>query len=125
MKVAVSATGPSLNAPMDPHFGRCACFVLVETGQTRFETLENTSRSRGGGAGIQAAQLMARNGVDFVLTGNCGPNAYQTLSAAGVEVVVGCRGTVSEALQRFAADELRAASAPNVASHAGVDGRTG
>ena len=31
MKVAVSATGSTLDAPVDPRFGRCEVFVLVET----------------------------------------------------------------------------------------------
>jgi len=125
MKVAVTATEPSLDAAMDPRFGRCSCFVIVETDDMSLETTENLGSSRGGGAGIQAAQLMARKGVKVVLTGNCGPNAHQTLGAAGIDVVVGCSGTVSEALRRFRSGQLQVASAPNVASHAGMDGRTG
>ncbi len=72
--------------------------------------------------GIQAAQLMAQKRVKAVLTGNCGPNAHQTLSAAGIDVVVGCSGTVSEVVERFKSGQLSAASAPNVASHAGMGG---
>jgi predicted Fe-Mo cluster-binding NifX family protein len=66
---------------------------------------------------------MAQKGVKVVLTGNCGPNAYQTLNAAGIEVIVGCSGTVSEAVQRFKAGELRPVTAPSVASHSGMGGR--
>jgi predicted Fe-Mo cluster-binding NifX family protein len=122
MKVAVTATGPSLDAALDPRFGRCSYFVIVESDDMRFEVLENANSSLGGGAGIQSAQLMAQRGVKAVLTGNCGPNAHQTLSAAGIDVVVGCSGTVSAAVQDFAAGQLSAASAPNVASHSGIDG---
>jgi len=120
MKVAVTATGPALDAALDPRFGRCSCFVLVETDDMRFEAVENASSSLGGGAGIQSAQLMAQKGAKVVLTGNCGPNAHQTLRAAGIDVVVGCSGTVSEAIERFKSGRLRAASAPNVASHSGM-----
>lgn len=122
MKVAVTATGPSLDAALDPRFGRCPCFVLVETGDMTFETVENGNSSLGGGAGIQSARLMAQKGVKAVLTGNCGPNAHETLTAAGIDVVVGCSGTVSEVVGRFASGQLRAASAPNVASHSGIGG---
>jgi predicted Fe-Mo cluster-binding NifX family protein len=96
--------------------------VIVETGDMSFESVENLGSSRGGGAGIQAAQLMARKGVKVVLTGNCGPNAHQTLSAAGIDVVVGCSGTVSEAIERLQSGKLQAASGPNVTSHSGMDG---
>jgi predicted Fe-Mo cluster-binding NifX family protein len=122
MKVAVSATGKSLDAALDPRFGRCQVFVLVETDDMTFEAIENESGTLGGGAGIQSAQLMARKGVKTVLTGNCGPNAHQTLSAAGIEVVVGCGGTVSDAITRFKAGQCQPATAPSVASHAGMEG---
>jgi predicted Fe-Mo cluster-binding NifX family protein len=122
MKVAVSATGSTLDAAVDPRFGRCQIFVLVETDDMTFEAIENESGTLGGGAGIQSAQRMAREGVKTVLTGNCGPNAHQTLSAAGIEVVVGCSGTVAEAVARFKAGQCQPAAAPNVASHAGMEG---
>lgn len=101
MKVAVTATGPSLDAATDPRFGRCAYFVIVETEDMTFEAIENANSSLGGGAGIQSAQLMAQKGAKAVLTGHCGPNAHQTLCAAGIDVVVGCGGIVSEAVERF------------------------
>jgi predicted Fe-Mo cluster-binding NifX family protein len=107
---------------MDPRFGRCSYFVIVETDDMSFEAVENANSSLGGGAGIQSAQLMAQKGAKAVLAGNCGPNAHQTLSAAGLEVIVGCSGTVSEAVERFKSGQLRAAPAANVASHSGMGG---
>jgi predicted Fe-Mo cluster-binding NifX family protein len=108
---------------MDPRFGRCSCFVVVETEDMSFESIDNTNTGRGGGAGIRSAQLMANRGVKVVLTGNCGPNAHQTLSAAGIDVVVGCGGTVLQAVDRFRSGQLQAASGPNVADHAGMSRR--
>ncbi len=124
MKIAVTSTGASLEAAIDPRFGRCAYFVMVETDDMTFEAIDNQNSQLGGGAGIQSAQLVARNKVEAVLTGNCGPNAHQTLSAAGIDVIVGCNGTVSQIVKRFKSGELRPAAAPNVDSHAGM-GRRG
>jgi predicted Fe-Mo cluster-binding NifX family protein len=123
MKVAASATGATLDAALDPRFGRCPYFVLVDTDDMTFEAVENGNALLGGGAGIQSAQLMAQKGVKAVLTGNCGPNAYETLRAAGIDVVVGCAGSVSEAVERFRSGQFRTAPAPNVATHAGMGGR--
>jgi len=123
MNVALSATGSTLAATVDPRFGRSARFIVVETDDLSFEAVENEAGSLGGGAGIQAARLLAEKQVKVVLTGNCGPNAYQTLNAAGIEVVVGCSGTVSEVVARFKAGELRPAGAPNVQEHAGLGRR--
>lgn len=106
MKVAVSAAGRNLEAAVDPRFGRCTTFLVVETDTMAFEALENPNSELGSGAGIQSAQLMARNGVTTVLTGHCGPNALQALSAAGIRVVNGCSGTVSETIGRFKSGPL-------------------
>jgi predicted Fe-Mo cluster-binding NifX family protein len=120
MKVAVTAAGNTLDAAVDARFGRCPVFMLVETEDMSFEAVDNQSGTLGGGAGIQSAQLMASKGVRAVLTGNCGPNAHQTLSAANIDVVVGCSGTVGDAVRRFVAGQLQRATGPNVASHNGM-----
>jgi predicted Fe-Mo cluster-binding NifX family protein len=120
MKVAVTSTGSTLTAAVDPRFGRCTTFLVVETDDMSFEAHANGNRALGGGAGIQAGQLMAQLGVKTVLTGNCGPNAHETLSAAGIAVVVDCSGTVLDVVERFKSGQLSAATAANVASHAGM-----
>ncbi len=101
MKIAVSASGPALDAGLDPRFGRCSHFVIVETEDMSFEALDNAAAAAGGGAGIQAARAVAQSGARAVLTGNCGPSANQTLTAAGLEVFTGCSGTVAQAVESF------------------------
>ncbi|MBN2575486.1 MAG: NifB/NifX family molybdenum-iron cluster-binding protein [Deltaproteobacteria bacterium] len=122
MKVAVSATGSTLDAAVDSRFGRCSAFVLVETDDMSYEVVENAAVGRAGGAGIRAGELLAHKGVRVLLTGNCGPNAYETLKAAGIDVFVGCHGTVAEAIRSYKLGQLQPASSPNVASHAGMGG---
>ncbi|MDI6814659.1 MAG: NifB/NifX family molybdenum-iron cluster-binding protein [Dehalococcoidales bacterium] len=89
MRIAVSATGPSLVAEVDPRFGRCQYFVIVDPDTMEFETLSNPNVMAAGGAGISTAQMIAGKGVQVVLTRNCGPNAYQALSQAGIQVITG------------------------------------
>jgi predicted Fe-Mo cluster-binding NifX family protein len=125
MKIAVTATGPTLDAAVDPRFGRCPYFLIVDPDDLTFEAIQNESVALGQGAGIQSAQLMAEKGVTSVLTGNCGPNAHQTLSAVGIEVIVGCSGAVKDVIQQFKAGEFRAANQPNVAGHSGMAGAPG
>jgi predicted Fe-Mo cluster-binding NifX family protein len=120
MKIAITATAPTLDADVDPRFGRCAYFLIVDTDTMEFEAVENANAALGGGAGIQSGQLMASRNVKFVLTGNCGPNAHATLSAAGIGVVPGCSGTVRDAVERFKAGQFNTASEPTVASHSGM-----
>jgi predicted Fe-Mo cluster-binding NifX family protein len=123
MKVAVSATGPTMGDAVEPRFGRCHTFLLVNLDDMSVEVLPNGSTGLQGGAGIQSAQLIARSGVKTVLTGHCGPNAFQALEAASIGVVVGCSGTVSEAITRYKSGDFTLAKAPSAQSHAG--GATG
>ena len=120
MKVAVSASGPSLDASVDPRFGRCAYFIIVETDTMQFEAIPNSAQYAGGGAGIQAAQTVASKGVQVVLTGNVGPNAHQALSAAGIQIVTGAYGTVREVVTKYKEGRLGSAPGPTVPVHYGT-----
>jgi len=125
MKIAISANAASLDANIDPRFGRCQYFIIIDPETMEFETLENSSAMTGGGAGIATAQVIAGSGVEVVLTGNCGPNAYQVLEAAGIKVVTGVSGKVQEALRSYKSGELKASSQPNVPEYFGRGGGMG
>ena len=87
-KIAVSSTGDNLDAQVDPRFGRCAYFIFVDTDTLKYEAVQNPNVSAASGAGIQTAQLVANKEVEAVLTGNVGPNAFQTLQAAGIALLL-------------------------------------
>ena len=120
MKIAITSTGPKLEDKVDPRFGRCHYFILFDTESNKFEAIENTGAQGMGGVGIQSGQIMADKGVETVLTGNCGPNAFQTLQAAGIKVITGVTGTVQEAIDKFKSGELKAISQANAAAHSGM-----
>lgn len=108
MKVAVSSYGKELNSQIDPLFGRCAYFLIVNTDDLSFEAFENKGLSLTGGAGIQAAQFVISKGADSLITSNCGPKAVRALFAAGVELFTGYTGSVIEALKKFKSADLTA-----------------
>ena len=120
MKVAVTSQSNSLESEIDPRFGRCSYFLIIETDTMNFESISNESAMSSGGAGIQAAQTIAKTGVKVVVTGNMGPNAFQTLSAAGIKIFTGANGTIKEAIEKYKKGELKESEAPNVGSHSGM-----
>ena len=120
MKIAVTSKGNTLEAQVDPRFGRCQTFIIVETEDMSFEAVDNSSTSAGGGAGIQAAQLIADKNAEVLLTGNCGPNAFKTLEAAGIKTAVGVSGSIQEAVEQYKSGKLTLTSAPSVESHNGM-----
>ncbi|MBW1992721.1 MAG: NifB/NifX family molybdenum-iron cluster-binding protein [Deltaproteobacteria bacterium] len=118
MIIAVSASGPGLDAPVDPRFGRAPFFVLVDPETLEFEVVPNQVNLRAPqGAGIQAAALVAGYQPKAVLTGHCGPKAFFTLQAAGIDVIVGVEGSVREAVQNYQAGKYQPARGPDKHSH--------
>lgn len=110
---------------MEACFGRCLYFLLIVLDIQALEAIPNPNIDLSGGAGPQSAQLMAGKGVSTVLTGNCGPNAFQTFGAAGIQVITGVSGPVREAVEQFKAGHLKQAAAPCVQSHVGTGGSRG
>jgi predicted Fe-Mo cluster-binding NifX family protein len=121
MKIAITSTGKTLDSQVDPRFGRAACFIIVDTETMDFSVIENESVAVAGGAGISSAKVVIDAGAEAILTGNCGPNAERTLTAAGVKLFTGATGTVAEAIELFKSGKLAEASGPNVEPHFGVD----
>lgn len=110
IRIAITSEGPALGDPVDPRFGRAAGFVLVDLPSGTWSYVDNgSSQGMAQGAGIQAAETLARNGVQVLLTGHVGPKATSALAAAGIRVVEGVEGiTVAEAMVRFQQDEGQA-----------------
>lgn len=122
MKIAVSTTGPGPDAQVDPRFGRCAGYTVVETEAMEFKFNPNQAQNAVGGAGIQAGQFVGSMGVEAVITGNVGPNAARVLSASGVKIYIGASGTVREAVEAFKKGELKETGSANVGPHSGMGG---
>ena len=99
MKIAISSQGQGLEAMVDPRFGRCAYFIIYDSDTEKAEALSNPAFDATGGAGILAAQLIADKGVKVVITGNAGPNAFQTLNQAKIKIFGGATGTVKDSLK--------------------------
>ncbi len=120
MKICVTATDKNINAALDPRFGRCPYFVIVDPDTMEFKAFDNTAASASGGAGIQAAQSISDKGIDVLLTGSVGPNAFPILSAAGIKVMTGASGSVEDAIRQYKEGNLQETSAPTAEAHASM-----
>ncbi len=118
MKVVVTSTGVKADSGLDPRFGRAAAFVLVDTETGETTSTDNTAAATAAqGAGVHAAETVSRLGAECVITGHCGPKAFRTLNAAGIQVYTGASGTVAEAIAQLEAGELQQAAGPDVRGH--------
>jgi predicted Fe-Mo cluster-binding NifX family protein len=118
MKVVVTSTGETMDSPVDPRFGRARVFMLVDTETGEHQAVDNASGvNASGGAGVQAGEKVSKLGAEILITGHCGPNAFRTLQAVGVKVVIGAEGTVAEAIEKFKRGELSPTGNPDVEGH--------
>lgn len=123
MKVCITAQGNTLDADLDPRFGRCKYFILVDPDTLQYEALENPNLDATGGAGIQSGQLMVSNQVNVVITGNVGPNAFQTLQAAKIDVMTGVSGSIRDVVEQYKQGGLKPTGWPSVGSKFGLPGK--
>jgi len=121
MKICISADDKNIEASVDERFGRCKYFLIIETETMDFDAISNESLMASGGAGIQAAQSVANQNVEFVLTKNIGPNAFRTLEAAGIKVISGIDGNVKDVIEKFKTGNLKETNNPSVNSHFGMN----
>jgi predicted Fe-Mo cluster-binding NifX family protein len=118
-RVAVTCVSDAPDAVIDPRFGRCQYFMILGP-DGGIEVVPNTAKDLGNGAGIQAAQEMIDRKVEAVITGDVGPNAYRVLSAAGIDVYVGCGGAAKDAIERYRRGDLAQATAATSPGHHGM-----
>jgi predicted Fe-Mo cluster-binding NifX family protein len=118
MKITITASSPSIDSSVDPRFGRAAYFIVVDTDTLAWQAHANPAVGAAGGAGSQAAQFVAQQHINTVISGDFGPNAYNALQAAGIAMhLLGASTTAKEATERFKAGLLERASASRGPRH--------
>lgn len=118
MKIAVTTSGNTLDAPLDTRFGRAPRFLIYDTQTGTYEVMDNAQNLNAAqGAGIQSAQNVARSGASVLITGHCGPKAFKVLTAAKISIYCTAASTVQEALNLFSKGELKPEGAANVEGH--------
>ncbi len=118
MKVVVSSSGETLEDPVDLRFGRAKYFLSVDTDTGDVQVVNNTQNVEAmQGAGIQAAQTVASQSPEYLITGHCGPKAFSVLRAAGIQIVVGFEGSVGEAVEALKQGRLKPTEGADVQGH--------
>jgi predicted Fe-Mo cluster-binding NifX family protein len=118
MKIAISSNGDNLKSDVDPRFGRCKNFLIIEISGMSITIHQNSAQFEGHGAGTKAAQDLLKLGISTVISGNIGPNAFQVLSAANIKMYTST-GTIENAVQAFKKGYLIEITQPSNAGHMG------
>lgn len=108
MKIAISSTGKTLDNEVDTRFGRCPYFIVVEIEDKKIKnvkTIENAATAQAGGAGITAAQIVANEKPDAVITANLGPRAFSVFRQFKIKIYNG-QGKIKNVVQDFIEGKL-------------------
>jgi predicted Fe-Mo cluster-binding NifX family protein len=118
MKIAVSSIDKDISSKVEPRFGRAKYFMVFDDVTENWSSIENSVQMDSPhGAGIQTAQLIAREGISAVITGHCGPNAWRVLSAANVDLYLVASRTVKEAVEEMRDGKLKPSDGADVQGH--------
>lgn len=108
MKICISSTGSNLESLVDSRFGRCLYFIFADDKNlAEIKAIKNSGVRAMHGAGISAAQIVANEKAEAVISGNLGPKALDVLDSSGIKIYQALSGmTVKEALVAFKNNQL-------------------
>jgi predicted Fe-Mo cluster-binding NifX family protein len=101
MKIAISATGKTMDSLLDLRFGRCKYFLIYDTESKKVNAIENKGMSSAGGAGIAAAQQLIDENIDVIITGDLGPNAFELINKTAIKVYKGKDISIESVLEEY------------------------
>ena len=102
MIIAFTAMENSLEAAIDPRFGRAAFYIIVNTSTDEVTIHDNSDGiNASNGAGTGAAQTLSEYGVEELYTGRVGPKAADVLDKANIRSHENIVGTVQDILNQI------------------------
>ncbi len=123
MKIAISSTGKDLESEVDTRFGRCSYFIIVEIEDKKIKStkaIENIASKQAGGAGITAAQTVANEKTEAIISTNLGPRAFDVFNQLGINIYQAVPGKVKDTVQKFIEGKLTEISTPTGPQHMGL-----
>ncbi|MDD3753429.1 MAG: NifB/NifX family molybdenum-iron cluster-binding protein [Methanobacterium sp.] len=109
MKVAIAASGATLDSQASPVFGRCSHIIVVDIVDGDFKDVKaipNPSTTEGGGAGIKTARIVGNENAQALISGSVGPNAFEVLTQLEIKTYQMVQGTVEENLTLMSQGKL-------------------
>ncbi|HPX93362.1 MAG TPA: NifB/NifX family molybdenum-iron cluster-binding protein [Bacillota bacterium] len=106
MKLAIPVDSNSIESKVCMSFGRAPYYLIHDTESKENQFVLNTAAQSAGGAGVRAAQIVADQKVDAVLTPRCGQNAAGVLLAAKARIYRTKGESIKENIDAFLEGKL-------------------
>lgn len=106
MKIAIPVEEKNLDSNVCVSFGRTPYFLIYDVKTEESTFIDNSAAASMGGAGIKAAQMIADNKAEVLLTPRLGENAADVLKPADVKVYKTIDASVRDNIDAFVAGKL-------------------
>lgn len=106
MRIAIPTDDKNLDSNVCPSFGRAPYFLIYDVESKESVFLDNSAAASAGGAGIKAAQMIADNKANVLITPRLGENAADVLKSAEIKIYKATDGSVKENIDAFVANKL-------------------
>jgi len=121
MKIAVTASNNTgLESEVDSKFGRAGYFAIIDLDTEEVEFIANTAADSASGAGVKAAQLVADEEVEALISGRVGPKAFRGLDKAGIKIYSTTETTLQEVVVAYKDGNLTELDGPTNQGHFGM-----
>jgi len=88
MKTAIVASEGSFESGIDPHFARCAFFVIHDRETSSVEFLPNGFKNMKGEIGVKVVDMLAMKGVSKIIMKDFGHKVKSKLDSTKIQIVV-------------------------------------
>lgn len=86
MRIAIPVDSKSMDGRINSHFGRAGYFLIYNIEEDQANFIDNGAASSQGGAGVKASQIIVDEGVQALITPQCGVNAAEVFKAANIKL---------------------------------------
>ncbi|MFW6220316.1 MAG: NifB/NifX family molybdenum-iron cluster-binding protein [Nanoarchaeota archaeon] len=109
MKIAISSNENNIEGFIEEKFGRCQYFLIIDLKEDEILNIEavlNDGKIQGHGAGIRAAEQIGNLNIDFLITGQIGPNALNILNKLNIKIYT-ASGSIKTAIENLLNNKLK------------------
>ncbi len=99
MKVLISSTGGDLESQVGQELGECPFHLYIETVTMDYDAIRNDDATSCHNKECNITQTAIEKGVEVVIAGNMGDDAFKNLSNAGITVLTEIEGPILEVIR--------------------------
>ena len=105
MIIAISSTGINIGSNIYPKFERCNFFLIVDLEENTALPMKNISRERPREIGRKVGNLIAKLGINSIITSDIGPSSFEIFKQNRIKIYR-AKGVIEDVIKQFKSGKL-------------------